>query len=117
MGKRRPQPQSFIPKGGLEDNSGGRLWIKCIGQLADKVRTSIGIKPTGRRPLWAREADVIVEIPTYVESVDPPGVNGEEMSFQGQEEHSLVGQGKIELPLSLLLLNMDGVLQGEFKGS
>lgn len=111
-------PNGYLFQKGVEENR-WKTPEEMYGQLADKVRTSIGIKPTGRRPLQGKEADVIVEIPTYVESVDPKVMSGEGVSIprSGRAFSVTIGQGEDRTAAKFTPTQyVDGVLQGEFKG-
>lgn len=90
-----------------------------VNQLAERIAPSIKTDVTGWKPTEEKEANVVVEVPTYVESVDPKVMSGEGVSIprSGKAFSVTIGQGEDKTAAKFTPTQyVDGVLQGEFKG-
>lgn len=111
-------PNDYLYTKGEEEgrwNSPDEMYTQIAERLAPSIKTDV----TGWKPTQEKEANVVVEVPTYIESVDPKVMSGEGVSIprSGRAFSVTIGQGEDKTAAKFTPTQyVDGVLQGEFKG-
>ncbi|MHB8871061.1 MAG: hypothetical protein ACYC5G_01215 [Candidatus Doudnabacteria bacterium] len=116
--KTNVSPSDYLYTKGVEEGKWGNpdeMYNKIAERLAPSIKTDV----TGWKPTQEKEANVVVEVPTYIESVDPKVMSGEGVSIprSGRAFSVTIGQGEDKTAAKFTPTQyVDGVLQGEFKG-